>query len=86
MIEQRAEERVELSDATVEVIDVESGVEFQALARDVSGGGLAFRSKMEPPVGADMKVSVRGVRADLRVTRVEKQGDGFAVAGRLSRR
>jgi hypothetical protein len=88
MIEQRLADRTELSDTTVQVVDVESGVEFRGEGLNVSGGGLSFRSELEPPIGADMKVTLKGARslsAELKVTRVEKQDSGFAVAGTLSR-
>lgn len=88
MIEQRQSDRTELSDTVVEVIDIESGVEFSGEGLDLSGSGLAFRSPMEPPLGADIKVTLKGTRAltaDLRVTRVESRGGRYAVAGTLSR-
>jgi PilZ domain len=88
MIEQRLADRTDLSDTTVQVVDVESGVEFRGEGLNVSGGGLSFKSELEPPVGADMKVTLKGARTlsgELRVTRVEKQDSGYAVAGKLSR-
>lgn len=88
MIEQRQADRTDLSDTQVDIIDVESGVEFSGEGLNVSCTGLSFRSEMEPPVGADMKITLkgtRGLKADLRVTRVEKKDGRFAVAGQLSR-
>lgn len=72
-------------DATVEVVDVESGVEFSGAARDLSASGLAFSAAMEPPVGADMLVSLQGKKSMMRVTRVERSANGYDVAGRLKR-
>lgn len=88
MIEQRLADRTDLSDTTVQVVDVESGVEFKGEGLNLSGGGLSFSSELEPPVGADMKVTLKGARAlqaELRVTRVEKKDSRFAVAGKLTR-
>jgi hypothetical protein len=89
MIDQRQADRTPLEDTTVEVVDLESGVEFSGRAHDVSSGGLSFRAAMEPPVGADMKVKLSGgasLRGELHVTRVDQTASGFRVAGRLSKR
>jgi hypothetical protein len=85
MTEQREEERHDL-ECTLSVVDVESGVEFEAEARNLSGHGLLFHAAMEPPVGADMQVSLSGARKNLRVLRVEAQAHGgFDVATRITR-
>lgn len=89
MTEQRTDNRHDLEHTTVEVLDLESGVEFEGEASNLSGSGLSFRSVMEPPVGADMRVTLQGqeaLSAQLHVTRVQPVADGFQVAGRLSRR
>lgn len=89
MTEQRDAERTELQDTTVDVIDVESGVEFHGRGLDVSASGLAFHAALEPALGADMKVSLKGARSlagELHVTRVTRTPSGFDVAGRLSSR
>lgn len=88
MIEQRQSDRTELHDTLVEVIDMESGVEFSGQGLNVSGGGLSFQSPLEPPLGADVKVTLTGplaLKADMRVTRVEPREGRYAVAGTLSR-
>lgn len=86
--EQRSATRQQVSGTHVSVVDVESGVEFDAAAQDLSNAGLRFFSELEPPVGADMHVTVRGdrsLRAMMRVLRVTKAPRGFEVAGVLSR-
>lgn len=85
MHEQRDAERTQLQD-TVAVVDVESGVEFSGEGRDVSSSGLSFHAAMEPPVGADMLIDVKGKKAMLHVTRVARTAQGYDVAGRLSTR
>jgi hypothetical protein len=82
--EQRHEDRQDL-EGTLCVVDVESGVEFEAEARNLSGHGLLFHAAMEPPVGADMQVSLSGARKNIRVLRVEAEDGGFAVASRITR-
>ncbi|MFT3713868.1 MAG: PilZ domain-containing protein [Archangium sp.] len=85
MTEQRDSERTEL-DATVAVVDVESGVEFSGAGRDVSSSGISFHAELEPPVGADMLVTMKGKKSMMHVTRVERAANGFDVSGRLSSR
>lgn len=88
MTEQRQDDRLTLEDMSVAVVDHESGVEFSGEGLNASAKGLAFHASMEPPVGADLQVTLRGQKnltAALRVTRVEKKSAGFDVAGRLSR-
>ncbi len=88
---QRQSTRLTLEGTTVGVVDVESGIEFCADARTLSGEGLSFRSALEPSVGADMQVVLRGthpevkpLRALFKVLRVlPAVGGGFEVAGRL---
>ncbi len=85
MTEQRKEQRRTLSDTQIAVVDVESGVEFAGRGADVSASGLSFDAQMEPPVGADMLVTLTGDdnrRARLEVTRVQPTAQGFQVAGR----
>lgn len=84
--------RLTLEDTAVGVIDVESGVEFFGDGTDLSSEGLAFRAPMEPCVGADMQVVLRGrdarlspLRANFKVLRVTPAGaGGWDVAGTLS--
>jgi len=86
--EQRTTQREALPGTPIAIVDVESGVEFEAAARDVSSDGLCFLSTLEPPVGADMHVTLAGarpMRASLHVLRVTKAARGYEVAGRLSR-
>lgn len=83
MTEQREEERHDF-EATLSVVDVESGVEFEAEAKNLSGRGLLFHAAMEPPVGADLQVSLAGARKTIRVLRVEAHArGGFDVATRI---
>jgi hypothetical protein len=84
--------RLTLEDTSVGVVDVESGVEFTAEGRDLSGEGLRFRAPMEPSLGADMQVILSGtaprlspLRATFRVLRVTKASPGWDVAGTLHR-
>lgn len=88
--EQRQDPRQPLQQVHVEVVDVESGVEFAADGKDLSAQGLAIHTVLEPAMGADMQVTVHGetpVRATLQVTRVEPTASGgYEVAGRLLRR
>jgi hypothetical protein len=86
--EQRSASRQQIPGTRVAIVDVESGVEFQATAHDVSPDGLRFLSVLEPPVGAEMQVTLTGeasMRASLQVLRVTKAEHGYQVAGRLSR-
>jgi hypothetical protein len=87
--EQRKSPRQPTAHTQVSVVDVESGVEFDAAAYDVSSAGLKFLSQLEPPVGADMHVRLSGdtsLKAMLRVLRVTKVSPAtFEVAGSLSR-
>lgn len=84
--------RLSLSDTSVGVIDIESGVEFAGEGQNLSTEGLLFRADMEPSLGADMQVILRGkdprlapLRATLKVLRVTKAGNGkWDVAGTLS--
>ncbi len=85
MYEQRQHPRSSIHTA-VEVIDIESGVDFRAETIDVSPHGLSFRAPMEPAVGAEMEVTLSNVGnppAHFTVTRVEPVGNGFNVAGVL---
>lgn len=83
--------RLTLEDTSVGVIDIESGVEFAGDGRDLSSEGLAFRAPMEPCVGADMQVVLRGkdarlepLRASFRVVRVTPASSGqWDVAGTI---
>lgn len=85
MTDQRQEDRQDL-EGTICVMDVESGVEFSAEGRNLSSHGLLFHADMEPPVGADMQVSLSGARKSIRVLRVEPQArGGFDVASRITR-
>lgn len=87
MTEQRLNDRHNLEETSVAVLDPESGVEFSGEAHNLSGAGLSFGATMEPPVGADLKVILRGqenLSARLHVTRVEAGQRGFEVSGRLT--
>ena len=83
--------RLTLEDTAVGVVDIESGVEFAGHGRDLSSEGLAFRSPLEPCVGADMQVVLRGtdtrlepLRASFHVLRVTPVAQGsWHVAGTL---
>ena len=86
MTEQRMDDREPLEATPLNVVDVESGVEFDGAAMNRSGHGLAFHASMEPPVGADLQVTLSGERSKVRVLRVEPTRDGgFDVAGRITR-
>ena len=88
MTEHRHDDRHELHDTAVHAEDVESGVAFTGEARNVSGTGLCFDAGIEPPVGAEMHVSLDGAahaRGTMEVTRVEKSSTGFRVSGRFAR-
>ncbi|MCU0698981.1 MAG: PilZ domain-containing protein [Myxococcaceae bacterium] len=87
---QRRFTRLTLEHTSVGVVDVESGVEFTAEGKDLSGEGLRFHAPMEPSLGADMQVLLRGsdprlspLRATFRVLRVTKAPSGWDVAGTL---
>lgn len=79
-------------DARVEIIDEETGAEYQGEARNLSGRGLMFEAQVEPSVGATLKVTVSSnqsrmppLHAAFKVVRVQKQKGGrFEVAGELS--
>lgn len=84
--EQRSDSRTQVNGTHVSIVDRESGVAFEGAAHDVSIDGLMFLSALEPPLGADMDVAVDGgPTATLHVLRVTKAGEGWEVAGRLSR-
>lgn len=86
--EQRSDSRTQLRGTHVSVVDRESGVEFDGRAQDVSVDGLRFLSALEPPLGADMDLTLDEgpvTKARLHVLRVTKADDGWEVAGRLSR-
>lgn len=84
--------RLTLENTQVGVVDIESGVEFSGDGRNLSSEGLAFRAPMEPSVGADMQVVLRGndarlspLRATFKVLRVSKaQLGGWDVAGTIN--
>jgi PilZ domain len=85
---QRQSERTALQTTSVAIVDVESGVSFVGDGQDVSDTGLSLTCQLEPPVGADMHVTLSGqssLSAQLRVTRVAVDPEGFRVAGSLSR-
>ncbi|MBL8918038.1 MAG: PilZ domain-containing protein [Myxococcaceae bacterium] len=82
--------RLTLEDTSVGVVDIESGVEFAGDGRNLSSEGLAFRSPLEPCVGADMQVVLRGkdarlapLRASFKVVRVTPVGGQWDVAGTI---
>jgi hypothetical protein len=83
----RQEPRRPLLSTQIAVVDVESGVEFSGSGTDVSDSGISFHSNLEPALGADMSVTVEGVsaaNAEMKVTRVQRDAQGFQVAGRWS--
>ena len=85
MTEQRQDDRQHLEATSLCVVDLESGVEFAGEGRNLSGHGLLFHASMEPPVGAELHVTMQGQRSKVRVLRVEPQAQGgFAVAGRIT--
>lgn len=79
-------------DARVEIIDEDSGIEYQGEARNLSGRGLMFEANVEPTAGAALRVIVSSnqsrmppLHAAFKVIRVQKQKNGlFEVAGELS--
>jgi hypothetical protein len=84
--DQRSDARSKL-DANLYVVDIESGVEFQAEAIDTCRGGLAFHSPMEPAMGAELEVTVPGRGASaFKVLRIDAAGAGYHVAGQLHAR
>ena len=70
-------------DSSVEVLDIESGIDFRASGLDVSEGGLSFHAPMEPAMGAQMQVKVGETAAEFKVLRIEPRENGFTVAGTL---
>jgi hypothetical protein len=84
--------RLTLEDTCVQVIDVESGVEFFGAGLDLSSEGLAFRAPLEPCIGAEMQVVLNAkderlapLRAHFRVLRVTPASTGgWDVAGTLN--
>lgn len=90
--EQRQYNRLRLVGTNIKVVDIESGIEFDADGADLSGKGLKFCAPMEPAVGADLHVRLTGMHpstppldAEMRVLRVAPRGDGFEVAGQILR-
>ncbi len=74
-------------DAEVEVIDIESGIDFRAEGIDVSESGLSFHASMEPALGAQMQVKLGGggaAQAEFKVLRIVRDAQGFTVAGTSS--
>lgn len=79
-------------DAKVEIIDEDSGTEYQGEARNLSGRGLMFEADIEPKVGTSLRVTVSSnqsrmppLHAAFKVIRVHKlKGGRFEVAGELS--
>jgi len=86
MTEQRMSDRQPLEATQLSVVDVESGVEFDGEAVNHSDRGLFFHATMEPPVGAELQVTMSGQKSRVRVLRVEPRRDGFDVAGLIRRR
>ncbi len=86
-LDQRHDARAPLS-ASLHVVDIESGIEFPADAIDGTGTGLAFRSTMEPALGAELEVTFceSGAPSLFRVLRVEPKPDGWRIAGELKPR
>ncbi len=86
MTEQRMDDRESLQATPLDVVDMESGVEFDGSAMNRSGRGLLFHASMEPPVGADLQVTMSGQKSKVRVLRVEaKREGGYDVAARVTR-
>lgn len=84
--EQRRAPRTRL-DATIEVVDIESGIEFRAETIDTCSAGLSFRAPMEPAMGAELEVTLEGQpRAAFKVLRISPSDEGFDVAGELKPR
>ncbi len=81
--EQRRDERVSV-EKHADVVDLESGVEFEAQLRNLSSEGVLLCSQLEPVVGADMTLRFDDERRAMRVLRVTRADAGFAVAGRLA--
>ncbi|MBK7859227.1 MAG: PilZ domain-containing protein [Archangiaceae bacterium] len=88
MSEQRQHPRTPFQ-TTVEVIDIESGVDFLAESIELSPRGLSFLAPMEPALGAEMEVTLRRVgTAPARFTalRIDQTPRGYVVAGSLDPR
>lgn len=74
-------------DSPVEVVDIESGIGFRARGLDMSDGGLSFHAPMEPALGAQMQVTLgegNAARSEFKVLRIERDAQGFTVAGSAS--
>lgn len=84
--------RLTLENTAVGVVDIESGIEFDGAAHDLSSEGLKFRAPLEPSIGADMQVVLQAtdarlspLRANFRVLRVTRaMTGGWDIAGTIS--
>ena len=88
MTELRTDDRRDVSETRIDIVDDESGVSFSGEARNVSRSGLSFDTTLEPPVGAAMRVTLAGpesARGLLEVTRVESTDGHFRVSGKFAR-
>jgi hypothetical protein len=81
--EQRRDERFPV-EKHAEVLDLESGVEFEAELCNLSSAGVLLCSQLEPVVGADLTLRFDDERKHMRVLRVTRGEQGFAVAGSLA--
>jgi hypothetical protein len=87
MSEQRQHSRSSVH-TPVEVVDIESGIDFRAEAIDLSPAGLSFHAPMEPAMGAEMEVNLPfiGTAGRFTVLRITQTSTGFHVAGVLKPR
>jgi len=85
--DQRHDPRAPLN-ASLRVVDIESGIEFPADAIDGTGTGLAFKARMEPALGAELEVTFTesGAPSLFKVLRVDARDGAFRVAGELKPR
>ena len=87
--EQRQSQRSSPTRAAVSITDVESGVEFNGDVMNVSLGGVMLHAPMQPVIGADLELKFEHPESPmlrLQVVRVERQREGFDIAGHLSAR
>jgi hypothetical protein len=80
--EQRRDERHPV-EKRADLVDLESGVEFEVELCNLSSAGVMLCSQLEPVVGADMTLRFDDARRAMRVVRVTRGAQGFEVAGQL---
>jgi hypothetical protein len=83
--DQRRDTRQPLQ-TSLQIVDIESGIEFRAESLDTCSGGLAFHAPMEPALGAELEVTFGEPGAPssaFKVLRINANDSGFDVAGTL---